>query len=181
MHEDDKPLLERLRNSDMEAFRLLFEKYQPILFRYALASIRDPDTAHDIVQETFLRVWNHRTSLKPDLSFIAYLFRISGNLVRDHAKHREVRSRLETNIPPAAPSLQDNPETASHSNMLQEKIAEVIQTKLPVKCREVFLLSRIEGLSNTEIGAALNISVKTVENQITRAQKILRKHLHKYV
>jgi RNA polymerase sigma-70 factor (ECF subfamily) len=118
--------------------------------------------------------------LKPDLSFAAYLLRIGGNLLRDHAKHREVRTRLETSIPPATPSLHDNPETASHSNLLRERITIVIQTKLPKKCRQVFLLSRIEGMSNAEISAALNIGVKTVENQITRAQKILKRYLREY-
>lgn len=181
MHEDDSQLLERVRASDMEAFRLLFETYQPVLFRYVLANVRDSDVAHDIVQDTFLRVWNHRTSLQPDLSFIAYLLRVGGNLLRDHAKHREVRTRLEVNIPLPVPSSQENPETATHSNLLQERIAAVIQTKLPQRCREVFILSRIEGMSNTEISAALHISVKTVENQITRAQRILRKHLQQYV
>lgn len=181
MHEDDRQLLERVKSSDTEAFRLLFEKYQPVLFRYVLASVRDADAAHDIVQETFLRVWNHRASLQPDLSFTAYVLRVGGNLLRDHAKHREVRTRLEASIPLAVPPSHDDPEAASHSNLLQERITEVIRTKLPQRCREVFILSRMEGMSNAEIGAALNISVKTVENQITRAQKILRKHLQQYV
>lgn len=181
MHEDDSLLLERVRASDMEAFRLLFEKYQPVLFRYLLAGVRDAEIAHDIVQETFLRVWNHRASLQPGLSFTAYVLRVGGNLLRDHAKHREVRTRLEVNIPLPVPSSQEDPETATHSNLLQERIAAVIQTKLPQRCREVFMLSRMEGMSNAEISAALHISVKTVENQITRAQRILRKHLREYL
>lgn len=181
MHDDDKPLLERVNASDVEAFRLLFEKYQPLLFRYLLAGLRDIDAAHDIVQEVFLRVWSRRTSLQPQLSFPAYLLRIGGNLLRDRAKHLNVQSRLEGYVPRPAPSAAEDPETASHNAMLQEKLAEVVRVKLPAKCREIFLLSRAEGLSNAEISALLHVSVKTVENQITRANKILRRHLRDYL
>jgi RNA polymerase sigma-70 factor (ECF subfamily) len=65
--------------------------------------------------------------------------------------------------------------------MLEEKVSEVVRTKLPTKCREVFVLSRMEGMPNAEISERLGISRKTVENQMTRALKILRRHLHRYI
>ncbi len=172
--ESDALLIERLRVSDQEAFRLLFEKYQPILFRNVLHSLHDVDTAHDIVQETFVRVWTHRTSLQPNLPFLALLFRISRNLVLDHAKHQAVRKRLE---PTVVQTGGDDPDESLQRTLLEEKLAEVVRTKLPTKCREIFLLSRMEGMSHNEISEHLGISPKTVENQITRALKILRRHL----
>ncbi len=180
MAESDEQLIARVRASDAQAFRLLFEKYQPLLFRNILYSTRSTDTAHDIVQETFLRVWNHRKSLRPDLSMLAYLFRIGNNLVRDHAKHREVRKRLEGDVPLPSLSIGDDPEQTLHVTMLQEKLSDVVRTMLPTKCREIFLLSRLEGMSNGEISARLGVSVKTVENQITRALSILRRQLQRY-
>ncbi len=180
MAESDEQLIARVRASDTQAFRLLFEKYQPLLFRNLLFTTRSTDTAHDIVQETFLRVWNHRTSLQPDLSLLAYLLRISNNLVRDHAKHREVRRRLEGDVPLPTLSIGDDPEQALYMTMLQEKLSGVVRTKLPAKCREIFLLSRLEGMTNSEVANQLGVSMKTVENQITRALKILRRHLQKY-
>src|SRR3989339_1158804 len=99
-HESERQLLERLRDSDQEAFRLLFEKYQPVLFRYVLHSLHEADDAHDVVQETFVRVWDLRLSLKPDLPLLALLFRVSRNLVRDRAKHQAARKRLEPDVPP---------------------------------------------------------------------------------
>lgn len=179
--ESDARLVERLRHSDQEAFRLLFEKYQPTLFRITLHSLHDSDSAHDIVQETFVRVWSHRTSLQPNLPVLAYLLRISKNLVRDYAKHQAVRRKLEAEIPRTLRPAEDNPEESLQLRMLEERLTEVVNTKLPTKCREIFLLSRMEGMSNAEISEHLGISIKTVENQITRALKILRKHLHRYI
>lgn len=177
----DAELLERVRQSDQEAFRLLFAKYQPILFRSVLHSLRDADTAHDIVQEAFVRVWNHRTSLQPNLSLLAYLFRISRNLMKDAAKHSAVRRKFETEIPRALQAGENNPEESLNARMLEESLLEVVRTKLPAKCREIILLSRMEGMSNAEISEHLGISVKTVENQITRGLKILRRHLRWYI
>ena len=181
MHDNDEQLIERLRLSDEDAFQLLFEKYQPILFRFVLQNLRDTELAHDIVQETFLRVWNTRTSLQPTLSFLAFLFRICRNLVRDQAKHRAVRIKFQTELHDGSPSVGDNPEEFLRLKILEEKLSEVITTKLPAKCQEIFLLSRIEGMSNKEISTYLGLSIKTVENQITRALKILRKHLWMYL
>lgn len=181
MHESDERLIEQVRASDEDAFRILFEKYQPILFRFVLQSLHDAETAHDLVQETFLRLWNHRASIQSKLPLLSYLFRICRNLVRDHARHHAVKIRLEMEIPRASPSVGDNPEESLQLSILEEKLSEVVRTKLPTRCQEIFLLSRMEGMSYMEISAHLGISVKTVENQITRALKIIRRHLLRYV
>ena len=178
---DDVHLLERVRRSDQEAFRLLFERYQPILFRSVLSGIHDADAAHDIVQETFVRVWNHRGSLQVHLPLLALLFRISRNLVKDSAKHSLVRKKHEATISERLQSGEDNPEETLQATMLQDRFTEILRTKLPPKCREILLLSRIEGMSHAEIGEHLGISTKTVENQLTRGLKILRKHLRGHI
>ena len=180
-HEIERQLLERLRDSDQEAFRLLFEKYQPVLFRYVLHSLHEADDAHDVVQETFVRVWDLRASLKPDLPLLALLFRVSRNLVRDRVKHQAVRKRLEPDVPPTLHASAENPEETFYAGVLEERINEIVRTKLPAKCREVFLLSRVEGMSNAEISEQLGMTVKTVENQITRGLNILRRELRGYV
>ena len=180
-HESERQLLERLRDSDQEAFRLLFEKYQPVLFRYVLHSLHEADDAHDVVQETFVRVWDNRVSINPELPLLALLFRVSRNLVRDRAKHQSVRKRLEPDIPSLLHSSAEDPEETLHGSVLEERINEIVRTKLPAKCREVFLLSRVEAMSNAEISERLGITVKTVENQITRGLNILRRELREYV
>jgi RNA polymerase sigma-70 factor (ECF subfamily) len=165
----------------MEAFRVLFDRYQPIIFRQALFRTREIDLSHDVVQETFLRIWERRSSLKPHLSFLAYALRISENIVRDTFRHRKTRQRLEGNIPPPALSVGDDPAESLQLTMLQEKLNAVINEGLPERCRLVFTLSRFEGKSNQEIADLLKISVKTVENQIGHALKVMRKKMKGYV
>lgn len=177
MRGTDKEIIERVRNSDKEAFRILFERFQPPLFRYVLYRLRDTDAAHDVVQDTFVRVWQHRWSLKPDAPFLPYVLRIGSNLVLDNVKYQEVRRRLEEEVPTIAASEQDDPEQCLHLTILEERVSEIVWTKMPERCREVFLLSRMEGMSNAEIAARLGVSVKTVENQITQALRTLRRHL----
>jgi RNA polymerase sigma-70 factor (ECF subfamily) len=172
----DAQLLEQVKDSDMEAFRRLFERYQPVLFRHMLYQTRETDLAHDIVQQTFISVWEHRSSLQPHLSFLAYILRISRNLIRDAVKHRNIRDRIDAALPPPARSELDDPAEALHLVMLQEKITAIVND-LPQKCREIFLLSRFEGKTNQEIAGSLQLSVRTVEHQISKALKVLRKHI----
>ena len=131
----ESQLLEKVKNSDMEAFRVLFERYQPVIFRHIMFYTRRKDVANDIVQETFISVWEHRASLKPDLSFLSYILRISGNLVRDYVKHVKTRERLEDRLPRPALSKGDDPEEALHFTILQNRIHSIIGTcsseKLP--------------------------------------------------
>ena len=172
----DAQLLEQVKGSDVEAFRRLFERYQPILFRQVFFQTSETDQAHDIVQQTFISVWEHRRSIRSHLSFLAYILRISRNLIYDVMKHQKIRDRIDVTLPPPAKSELDDPAEALHLAVLQEKITSIIND-LPRKCREIFLLSRFEGKTNQEIADSLQLSVRTVEHQISNALKVLRKHL----
>jgi RNA polymerase sigma-70 factor (ECF subfamily) len=175
----DTQLIEQVKNSDMEAFRVLFERYQPVVFRRVHFQLRQTDLAQDIVQETFIKIWEHRTSLKSDGSILAYAFRISTNLVLDAYKHRRVREQMKEDIPPTNPSEGDHPVEALYLTSLQEQITEIINIHLGKRCREIFILSRVEGKKHQEIANLLNISVRTVENQILHALKVLRRKLER--
>jgi RNA polymerase sigma-70 factor, ECF subfamily len=177
----DMQLMEKVRDSDMEAFRVLFDRYQPILFRQALFQTRQHDLSHDIVQETFVRIWEHRSSLKPHRSFLALALSVCHNLVLDMVKHRKVRERLEADVPRPELSEGDDPHEAVQRTMLEEELARVLNDGLGDKCRTVFLLSRFERMKNQEIAELLGVSVKTVENQINHALKVLKKGLGQYL
>lgn len=176
----DIQLLKRVKCSDMEAFRILFDRYQPIIFRNVLFQTRLTDISHDIVQETFIRVWENRRSLKPHLSFLGYVLRISRNLVLDDFRYRKTRERLESEIPPPVLSENDDPGKALELIMLEEKLNTIINHELPERCREIFILSRFERKSHQEIADIFSLSVRTVEHQINHALKVLRKNLGNY-
>jgi RNA polymerase sigma-70 factor (ECF subfamily) len=178
---EDFYLLDKVRDSDEEAFRVLFCRYQPVLFRHVLFQTRQTDLAHDIVQETFVRIWERRSFLKPRLSFLAYILRISSNLVRDATRQRRTRDRLRENILPPALSEGDDPVEALQHAALQKELMGVINDELPDRCRTVFLLSRFEEKTNREIAALLGLSVRTVEHQINHALKVIRRKLKVYL
>jgi RNA polymerase sigma-70 factor (ECF subfamily) len=100
---------------------------------------------------------------------------VSQNLVRDLARHRSTRERLAREIPAPSPSEGDDPAEALHLRMLEQRIAEILNSRLGERCRTVFLMSRYEGKSHHEIAELLGITEKTVENQIARALKVLKK------
>ena len=181
MIDKEPSLLKKVKASDKKAFKELFYRFYDTLFRFVLYKIQDQDIAEDITQETFLRVWKTRSKLKPEKSFFSLIARISSNLCYDHFRHIEVRQRHESTIPINNESHYDNPESEILADSLEKQIKMIVNNKLPEKCREVFILSRIEGLSNTEISESLDISIRTVENQVYRAIKILKKNLKNYL
>jgi RNA polymerase sigma-70 factor, ECF subfamily len=180
-HQDEQTLITAVKQADLQAFETLFERYQPSLFRSVAYQMRDADAAHDIVQETFVRVWQHRASLKPSLSFQALLYRISTNLVRDHFRHADTRQRTLAEVPPPLPPSGADPVEATRHVLLSEELRRVMREVLPDRCRAVFELSRLEGLTTAEIAHRMRIRPKTVEHQLTKALRILRRALRHHL
>ena len=172
----DALLLEQVRQSGEDAFRILFERYHGILFRHVLFLTRDADTAHEIVQETFVRIWVHRRRIDSRGTFAAYAFRISDNLVRDAARREKRKERLDVLVASSGPDASYDPDIALEHDLLEERLRKAVE-ELPDRCRSVFLLSRIEGKSNREIAGLLGTSVRTVEHQVSHALRALRKTL----
>ena len=178
---DEKKLIRNVKNSKKSSFQKLFFQFHDQLFRFVVYRVQDTDIAKDITQETFLRVWEKRESLQPEKSFFSLLARISTNLCYDHFRYNEVRLRNKDRIPVYGKSHFDNPEEVVQAQAIEKIIRKLVNEKLPQKCRLIFILSRIEGLSNQEISSKLSLSIRTVENQIYRALQILKKHMRKYL
>ena len=178
---DEKTLIKNVKDSNRNSFQKLFYQYHDQLFRFVVYRVQDADMAKDITQETFLRIWEKRESLQPEKSFFSLLARISTNLCYDHLRDTEVKLRNKDRIPEYGKSHFDNPEEVVQAKAIEEIIRKLVNEKLPQKCRVIFILSRLEGLSNQEISIKLDLSIRTVENQIYRALKILKKHMKKYL
>lgn len=175
----EKILIENVKHSDRDSFKKLYLQYHPVLFRFVVSRIRDEDIAEDIVQETFIRIWNKRQSLMSDKSFFSLIAKISSNLSKDHFKHETVRLRHKENITEIYDQQSGNPEKSLEAEFIQKNILNIVHKNLPLKQRTVFLLNRMEGKSNQEIAEMLGISQRTVENQLYRALKTLKKKLAK--
>ena len=179
MQQAEKILIENVKHSDKDSFKRLYLQYHPILFRFVISRIHDEDIAEDIVQETFIRVWKIRKTLSSDKSFFSLIAKISSNLSKDHFKHQAVRLKHQENITEMYNNQSDKPEKSLETEFIQKNILNIVHQNLPLKQRTIFLLSRIEGKTNTEIAEILGISLRTAENQLYRAFKTLKKKLAK--
>ena len=179
MQQAEKILIENVKHSDKDSFKKLYLQYHPVLFRFVVSRIHDEDIAEDIVQDTFVRVWGKRQSLMSDKSFFSLITKISSNLSKDHFKHEAVRLRHQENITEIYDQQSRKSEKAHEAEFIQQNILNTVHQKLPLKQQTIFLLNRIEGKTNLEIAEMLGISQRTVENQLYRAIKTLKKILSK--
>jgi RNA polymerase sigma-70 factor (ECF subfamily) len=165
-------LFEDIRNGDEEAFNKAFDLYYSRLCFFADQVLRDFDLSRSVVQQVFVDLWIKRDRLQVD-SLKSYLYQSVRNATLDVLKHKKAESKYLSTLEKEEPvQLTDLMEEAE----LADRINKAIQN-LPEKCREIFVLCRFEELKYAEIAARLNISVKTVEMQITIAMKKLRKEL----
>ena len=161
---------------DQDSFEKIFRDFFAPLMAFARKILLDEDDARDVVQKVFIGIWEKQQEIDLSTSLKSYLFTSvhnrSLNVIRDRKKFSSAE------VPEVAGEWDVS--TQIESMELEGKIMEVIGS-LPEKCREVFELNRFEGLKYIEIAEQLNISVKTVENQMSKALKILREKLLKYM
>jgi RNA polymerase sigma-70 factor (ECF subfamily) len=147
------------------------------VLRYCATIIKDSDDAEDIVQQAFFSLWQKKDSISIHTSARAYLYKTVYNASLDFLKHIRVKKKYEKDFP--APDLypvdRDNAEKE-----LQEKIRMAI-SDLPEACGRIFRMSKYDHLKYREIAGKLNISEKTVENQMSKALKLLREALQEYI
>ncbi len=169
----DEALLSLLRAQPERGMRAIFDVYYSRLCRAVYLLVQDGSAAEDIAQEVFVQLWKRREQLGLGSSLWAYLRRAGYNRALNWLRDRKLRAEREQ-----AGGKQRHPRAASVSEQLEEQeLRELIRQAvdaLPDRTRLVFILSRFEGYSQKEIAAELGISVKTVENQMTRALKMLR-------
>ena len=167
----------KIRNGDRAAFELLFHAMYGQLCAYAVRFLNDQDDAEEIVQEVFVRVWQKREQIDINYSIKSYLYQSVRNASLNHIKHdRVVREHEQYEL--SMGNVKDESDTLVTSE-LEMRIHDAIEA-LPEERRRIFIMSRDEGLKYKEIAEKLNISVKTVENQIGRALKSLRAELSDY-
>jgi len=164
-----------LNAGNIQAFNQLFDHYGKRLYHFSFGYLKSVQDAEEIVQEVFLKIWNNRKELSVEKSFESYLFTIAKNGILNTIRKSKYEQTYYNyaKFNPGENVLLDQ---ELNFRELEKAYNEAIDQLSPRR-KEIFLLSREQSLSNAEIADKMNISVKTVENQMTSSLSEIRKHL----
>lgn len=157
---------------------MVFRDYYKPLVRYGTTFLKDSDEAEDIVQQVFVSLWEKRTQLDIHTSIRAVLYKSVQNACLNKIKHLKIRNNYTEELKATA-AYEDSSDPAQ-VNELNERIRMAMET-MPEQCGRIFKMSRFEQLRYQEIADQLGLSVKTVENQMGKALKIVREELKDYL
>jgi RNA polymerase sigma-70 factor, ECF subfamily len=169
----DQQLLKLLAGGSRESYTIIYKRYSELLFRHACSMLDDRTEAEDVIQEVFMMLWTKRAELIAARSLSAYLYSSVRNRILNHITHQKVIDRYIN-------SLRAHFESGGYTTderLLEKELAAVIEKEIksmPPKMQEIFLMSREQHLSHRDIGALLNISDKTVKQQVYKAVKQLK-------
>lgn len=170
---EDQQLWQEIQKNNESAFKRLFFRYYEEMVAFAERMVGNEDIAKDIAQDVFVKIWDRRAKLDIRESLRAYLLRATRNNSLNNLRSKRHLSFEDHQEPEdTSANVQEKLQAYDLENFIQQAIA-----KLPPGCRTVFLLKQIEGLSLKEIANELNISTKTVENQLTKARKMISQYL----
>ncbi len=165
--------------NDEKAFEALFRNHYKQLCNYAFTLLQDIDESEEVVQQVFIQLWERRDAMEINISVQSYMFRAVRNSCLNRIKHDKVKRGYADEVISLSNESANSTQIALH-NELQQQIQEAVES-LPEQCRLIFKLSRFEELKYSEIASELNISVKTVENQMGKALRIMREKLKDYL
>jgi RNA polymerase sigma-70 factor (ECF subfamily) len=169
-----------LRNNDELVFEKVFKDYYEVLCNYANNMICNIDDAEEIVQNMYLTIWEKRENVNIHTSIKSYLYKAVYNSCLNWMKHNRIRQKHGEATRHQTELYIDDSSEHLLGKELEEQIGLAINS-IPKKCRTVFKLSRFENLTYSEIADQLNLSVKTVDNHMVKALRILRERLKDYL
>jgi len=185
--ENEIELIKRIKNDDETAFKVVFNKYYSRLYYFVMEFVSFDDIAENIVQDTFIALWNKRSDIKDDSVLSAYLFTVAKNNCLYKLRYlRNSQHLFKTGLPDWN-ELDLNMEALGAldtSAFTFEEIGNIIEktlNELPPQCRKVFFLSRFEERKNREIAEELHISVKVVEKHISKGLLKFKESLKDYL
>lgn len=173
----NKELLILIRKDDKVAFYNLYERYSKKLYAFVLQLIKLEEDAEEIVQEVFIKIWEKRKTLNEYSSFESFLFTIAYNTTMSLLRKKVTENKYLAHLQ----SIQQVNNTVNltdeiYFNELNEQLA-VLLDEVSARQKEIFLLSRKEGLTHEQIAKKLNITVNTVKKHISNTISFLKSHL----
>jgi RNA polymerase sigma-70 factor (ECF subfamily) len=177
---DDKKLLQGLKNGDETAYEELFMTYYARLVVFAKKLLGDEDLSKEMVQDVFVMFYEKREVLNIHTSLKSHLYQTVRNRCLNEIKRNQIRREHHSGIFTEKKNQEAYFDDKVQETELEARIFNVVQS-LPAQCKRIFEMSRYEGINNGEIAEKLQLSKRTVETQISKALKILRKQLKDYV
>jgi len=179
LNEQDHFLIEGLKRGDRAIFERIFRSYYQELCGFALRYLADPVEAEEVVQDLFFKLWTRREELLINTSLKSYLYKAVANHSLNHLRHLEIQRKYMDYVGFDVNNVSGGIHIDSDGE-LQRVVKQALQ-ELPEKRREIFEMSRFEGLRYHEIAEKLGINIKTVETQMTRALEFMRRYLQEFM
>lgn len=170
----DQDLITLLRKGDHDAFTEIYKRYWSVLYLHARHMLRQEDQARDVVQEVFTLMWNKHAEFQPAINLNAYLYKSIRNRILNIIRHGKIKENYLADLGAFVDQELVQTDELVRYNDLKRLIEKEI-SNMPPKMREVFEMSRTEGLSHAEIAERLGISDLTVKKQVSKAVTMLRK------
>ena len=172
--------IDDLKAGNANVFETLFKQWYEPLCRYAYSMLHDQDEAEDMAQQTFCKLWDQREKMEIHTSIKSYLYRMVHNACLNKIKQWQIQSEHHEVIAGSSITAANQVEQTLTHKELSHQI-ELAVAELPERCREVFMLSRMQHLSYIQIAQKMQISPNTVETQMVKALKVLRIKLKDYL
>ena len=176
---DDAQIFDKIRSGDELAFESIFKKYYLRLCHYIYQYVESMRDAEEIVQETFLNIWDKRQTLDVNISFRSYLYASAKNRALNQLRNAS-RRKGHLSVISSYKSQEVDALSDLSANEINDQLFLALE-QLPPKCKRIFQMSRIEGLKHKEIAEKMEIKIKTVENQIGIALKYLKVNLSEFL
>lgn len=173
---DNSELIELIKEGEKTAFEKMFQEYAPKIYHFALSYLHNAADSEELVQDVFLKIWEKRESLNPSGNLKAFIFKVAINTIYDFIRRKNVEGAFSDFANKNYEKSSDNTwHTVIYNEMLNALNGLIEQ--FPEQRKKIFKLSKQEGLTNDEIAQKLNLSKRTVENQLYRAVSYLKGHL----
>ena len=176
---EDILLIKKLREGDADSFEKLYHKHFSRLYNFCNSLTQSKADSDEIVQETFIKIWEKRSSIDPEGNFSAYAYTIARNKIYKRSIQRIKKFDVEQHYALMLPLRSHITDDDVNYRSLKKIINELVG-QLPKMQKKVFTLSRVNGLSNREIASQLQLSISTVENHIHLALKSLKRRLFRF-
>lgn len=172
----DSDLTRQIKSGEKQAYQILFERYAPKIYYFALPYLKSNADSEELVQDVFLKVWEKREFLDSNQNIKAFIFKIAINTIYDFIRRKNIENAFQEF---SKANNRDNSNNTWDTVIFEEMQARIniLIAQMPEQRRKIFRLSKNKGCSNEEIAQQLNLSKRTVENQLYRALSFLKEQL----